>query len=143
MFLGDGEVLPEMRRLAQRLGLDDVVVFSGRADDDEIVRVLSSADVCLAPDPSSPLNDVSTMVKIAEYMAMRRPVVSFDLPESRFTAAEAALYAPPNDERAFAGCIDRLLDDPALRATLGAAGKERVDSELSWARSDGVVARGV
>ncbi len=63
------------------------------------MRILSSADVCLAPDPKNPLNDVSTMNKIVEYMAMGKPVVSYDLREARASAGEAAVYAAPNDER--------------------------------------------
>jgi glycosyltransferase involved in cell wall biosynthesis len=97
--------------------------------------VLASADVCLAPEPKNPLNDASTMIKIAEYMAMERPVVAFDLAESRVTAGAAAVYADPNDPSSFARCIDGLLDDPKRRASMGAAGRERVENGLSWEHS--------
>ena len=100
-----------------------------------MARYLSSADVCLAPDPKNPLNDVSTMNKIVEYMAMSRPLVSFDLVEARVSAGEAALYATPNDEREFARLIAELLDDPERRARMGALGRERVEQELSWEHS--------
>jgi glycosyltransferase involved in cell wall biosynthesis len=136
VFVGDGDVLAEMRALAARLGVDDAVEFTGflhgRA---EVLHVLASADVCLAPEPKNPLNDVSTMIKIAEYMAVARPVVAFDLTESRVTAAGAALYAVPNDAGSFARCIAELLDDPARRAELGAIGRARVENGLSWQRS--------
>jgi glycosyltransferase involved in cell wall biosynthesis len=91
--------------------------------------------VCLAPDPLNPLNDVSTMNKIMEYMAMSRPIVSFDLREARVSAGEAAVYAPANDESEFAKLIANLLDDPAERARLGELGRERVAGPLSWANS--------
>ena len=100
-----------------------------------MARYLSSADVCLAPDPKNPLNDVSTMNKIVEYMAMSRPLVSFDLVEARVSAGDAALYATPNDEREFARLIAELLDDPERRARMGALGRERVEQELSWEHS--------
>ncbi|HEY3262155.1 MAG TPA: glycosyltransferase, partial [Pseudonocardiaceae bacterium] len=90
---------------------------------------------CLAPDPHNPLNDVSTMNKIMEYMAMSRPIVSFDLREARVSAGEAAVYAPANDELEFAKLIARLLDDPGERARMGALGKARVDGPLSWENS--------
>ena len=110
----------EAMRLSASLGLDGLVeVHRARAEED-LVRHLASADVCLAPDPPSPLNDVSTMTKVMEYMTMGRPMVSFDLPETRVSAADAALYA--RDEAEFARLIARLLDDPAEREPDGRDG---------------------
>lgn len=136
VFVGDGDVLGEMRRLADRLGLSDRVEFPGWSQDEYIVRVLSTADVALAPDPTSPLNDVSTMVKVAEYMAMSCPLVSFDLREARASAGDAALYAPPNDEAEFAARIDELLSNRERRAAMGALGRARVEQALSWEASE-------
>ena len=73
--MGDGDVLGECGRWPRELGIADHVEFAGWRYDDEIRTMLSTADVCLAPDPPSPLNDVSTMIKIPEYMAMGKPVV--------------------------------------------------------------------
>lgn len=136
VFVGDGEMQPAMRELAAKLGLDDCVEFTGWLEPGEVVRVLSTADVSLAPEPPSPLNDVSTLMKIAEYMSMSCPIVSFDLPESRVTAGEAAFYAAGSDEEAFARGIDELLSDPARRAAMGAASRARVERDLSWTRSE-------
>ena len=135
VFAGDGEARPELMRLAGELGLHDKVEFAGWVDDEQIAGLLSSCDLCLAPEPPSPLNDRSTMVKIAEYMAMECPIVAYPLRESRFTAADAALYAKPNDVRSMAVCIEELLDDSARRAQMGQIGRERVERELSWAHS--------
>jgi glycosyltransferase involved in cell wall biosynthesis len=126
-----------VRSQAQRLAIGESVEFTGFVHEAaDVRRMLASADVCLAPEPKNPLNDLSTMIKIAEYMAMERPVVAFDLTESRVTAGEAALYAEPNDPASFARCIDRLLDDPGRRAEMGAAGRYRVENGLSWAHSE-------
>ena len=134
-FLGHGDAWDDLVALAHELGLDDRVEFTGRVPDADVARYLSTADVCLAPDPKNPLNDVSTMNKIVEYMAMSRPLVSFDLIEARVSAGDAALYATPNDEREFARLIAELLDDPERRARMGALGRERVEQELSWEHS--------
>jgi glycosyltransferase involved in cell wall biosynthesis len=134
-FVGHGDAWDDLVALAHELGLDDRVEFTGRVSDADVARYLSTADVCLAPDPKNPLNDVSTMNKIVEYMAMSRPLVSFDLIEARVSAGEAALYATPNDEREFARLIAELLDDPERRARMGALGRERVEQELSWEHS--------
>jgi glycosyltransferase involved in cell wall biosynthesis len=137
VFVGAGDVLPDMQILARDLGIADVVEFTGMVNDDErIRRVLASADLCLAPEPKTPLNDVSTMIKIAEYMAMARPVVAFDLTESRVTAGEAARYARPNEPGSFARCIAGLLDDPEARRTMGRHGRERVEKQFSWEQSE-------
>jgi glycosyltransferase involved in cell wall biosynthesis len=113
IFMGSGDCFDEVRELCTQLGLDDCVEFTGRVPDEFVQRCLSTADVCLAPDPRTPLNDVSSMNKIVEYMAVGRPIVAFDLVEARVSAADAAVYAPANDELAFAKCIDRAARRPA------------------------------
>ena len=80
--------------LSEQLGVADIVEFPGRVPDEFVQRCLSTADVCLSPDPLNPLNDVSTMNKVVEYMAMGRPIVSFDLVEARVSAGDAAVYVP-------------------------------------------------
>jgi glycosyltransferase involved in cell wall biosynthesis len=136
IFMGAGDVLDDMRSLAKSLGLGGLVDFPGRVPDDYVERVLSSSDVCLAPDPMNPLNDVSTMNKILEYMAMSRPIVSYMLREAHVSAGEAALYAPANDVSAFSDAIATLLDDPARRSRMGATGRQRIEGELSWVNSE-------
>jgi len=132
VFMGDGDVFEEMQARAQGLGLAGCVEFTGWVEHETIGRVLSSSDVCLAPDPSNPLNDVSSMVKLSEYMAMSRPIVSYDLAESRFGAGHAAAFVPPGDHAGFARLVSELLDDPDRRAAMGAAGRERVEGVLAW-----------
>ncbi|MFF4901383.1 glycosyltransferase family 4 protein [Streptomyces sp. NPDC001068] len=135
VFVGSGDAFDAMVELSGRLGLDDQVQFTGRVPDADLVRYLSTADVCLSPDPCNPLNDVSTMNKVLEYMAMGRPIVSFDLKEARVSAGEAAVYAADDDEAGFAELIALLLDDPDKRARMGKIGQERVNGPLSWQNS--------
>ncbi|MFI6801031.1 glycosyltransferase family 4 protein [Streptosporangium canum] len=135
VFVGGGDTFEDMIAFSRELGLSDSVEFTGRIPDEDLLRYLSAADVCLAPDPLNPLNDVSTMNKIMEYMAMARPIVSFDLREARVSAGDAAVYAPANDESEFAKLIARLLDDPQERRRMGETGKARVTGPLSWERS--------
>lgn len=135
ILIGEGDVWLEMKALTADLGLDDVVEFTGRIPDEDVIRILSTSDVCLAPDPKNPLNDVSTMNKIVEYMAMSRPLVSYDLKEARVSAGESAIYARANDESSFADCIDQLLDDPERRKRMGMIGRRRIEDSLSWEHS--------
>ncbi|MFF8955340.1 glycosyltransferase family 4 protein [Streptomyces sp. NPDC014894] len=135
VFVGGGDAFDAMVELSRRLGLSEHVRFTGRVPDADLVRCLSTADVCLSPDPRNPLNDVSTMNKVLEYMAMGRPIVSFDLREARVSAGDAAVYAPDDDEGEFARLIALLLDDPERRARMGRIGRERIGGRLSWRNS--------
>jgi glycosyltransferase involved in cell wall biosynthesis len=136
VFAGAGDALEDAKKLAAELGLGDRVEFPGFIDDERIVQLLRSADVCLAPEPRNPLNESSTMIKITEYLAFARPVVAFDLRETRESAGVAAAYAKDDTPAAFAQEIARLLDDPELRRTMGEEGRRRVTGELSWSNSE-------
>jgi glycosyltransferase involved in cell wall biosynthesis len=131
-IMGDGQHAPELHELAHQLQLDDYVNFTGWAKSEDLVRYLTVADVGLLPDPKNGLNEFSTMVKTMEYMAMEKPIVSFDLAETRYSAQEAALYAIPNVVKDFADKIEILLNDEELRLKMGAIGRKRVLEELSW-----------
>jgi glycosyltransferase involved in cell wall biosynthesis len=131
-LIGDGDAAPALRRLATELRLDEHVVFTGRAPDELVGRLMSSADVGLSPDPKNPLNDVSTMNKTMEYMAFELPVVAFDLVETRVSAGDAAVYAEPGREDEYADAILDLLADDVRRKQMGAAGRRRVEDVLAW-----------
>jgi glycosyltransferase involved in cell wall biosynthesis len=131
-LIGSGDCFDDLVALRDKLGLAGHVEFTGRAPDDLVKRILSTADVGLSPDPKNPLNDVSTMNKTMEYMAFELPVVAFDLRETRVSADDAAVYVKPNDEREYAEAIVALLDDEPRRAEMGKAGRVRVEQELAW-----------
>jgi glycosyltransferase involved in cell wall biosynthesis len=134
-FIGSGDEFHRLVTLTSELGLKNYVEFTGRISDDELRLYLSTADLGLAPDPKNPLNDVSTMNKIIEYMAMGIPIVSFDLKESRCSAEEAAVYVPNNDERAMGATIRSLLADPPRRRSMSEFGMMRVRQVLAWDHS--------
>ncbi len=134
LFIGEGEVRAEMETLAAELGIADSVEFTGWREDADIRRMLSTADVCLAPDPPSPLNDASTMIKVAEYMSMGAAIASYELPETRVSAGDAAAYAAAPNPESLGLCVHELLEDPDRRRRMGSYGQERV-TELSWQQS--------
>ena len=132
VFAGGGPELEALRQSANTLGLAGHLRFTGRIYGEELAAYLSTADVCVAPDPKTPLNDQSTKNKIFEYMAYARPVVLFDLVEGRRQAGDAALYARPNDPADFAARILALLDSEPLRRELGARGRKRIEERFNW-----------
>jgi glycosyltransferase involved in cell wall biosynthesis len=132
VLVGTGDAWHDLKALSTKLGLDDHVWFTGTVSDEELRRYLSTADICVDPDPSNPFNDRSTMIKITEFMALEKPIVAFDLPENRYTAQDAALFVTPNDERKFAAALAELMDDPERRSRMGAYGRRRIEDELAW-----------
>jgi glycosyltransferase involved in cell wall biosynthesis len=119
--------------MVKDMNLEDSVDFTGRIPDDQLLAILSTSDVCVNPDKPCEMNDISTMIKIMEYMALEKPIVQFDLKEGRFSAGEASLYASKDDMVAdFAARILWLLDHPEERRRMGQIGRRRVETELAW-----------
>ena len=132
VLVGSGPELDKLQCQAKELGVSDVVEFAGFLPDDRLLTVLNTADVCVNPDEFNAMNDLSTMNKIMEYMALAKPIVQFDMKEGRRSARQASVYAKPNDARDFARRIVELLDDPERRREMGAFGRRRVENDLSW-----------
>jgi glycosyltransferase involved in cell wall biosynthesis len=125
VLIGKGECWLELQRLSKELQVADFVQFLGFVSDELLIDYLSTADVCLAPDPPDRMNQLSTMTKIMEYMACQRPIVSFDLLETRRSAGEAALYVEKEDTELFARAVLELLGDRARREKMGEIGLQR------------------
>ena len=134
VIMGTGDSLQDLRDLAGNLQLNGCVELTGFVSDEDLQANLAAADICVDPDPSSPLNDVSTWIKVMEYMAAAKPIVSFDLKETRFSARDAAMYVEPNNETQFAEAIAELMDQPELQKRMGTYGRRRVEEELQWAK---------
>ena len=132
IVLGDGDALPHVKRFAHELGLEQNIWFAGWVSDlEQYYRYLSTADICVAPEPSNGYTDRSTFVKIMEYMVVGKPIVAFDLPENQVSAAEAALYVS-KDEQEFAAKLAELMDNQALRKSMGDFGRRRIEATLAW-----------
>ncbi|WP_205740805.1 glycosyltransferase family 4 protein [Haloactinopolyspora alba] len=132
-LLGYGDSLDDLRRQATRLGIDHRVTFTGRIDQDELGRWLSTADIGVTPDPPCEFNHRSTMNKTLEYMAHEVAVVATDLRETMRCAGPAAVYVPDGEPVAMAEAFAELLDDPVRRKTMGAAGRDRIETDFAWA----------
>lgn len=132
LLIGGGPEFESLVRLRDELGLAEHVEFAGFQSGDDLLRHLSSCDVGISPDPISTYNDLCTMNKTLEYMTLGLPVVQFDVVEGRASAADAAIYVADNDVGAMADAVALLADDPELRGRLGARGRERIETSLSW-----------
>ena len=140
-LIGKGDCFDELVALRDELKLVGHVEFTGRAPDELVKKIMSTADIGLSPDPMNPLNDVSTMNKTMEYMSFELPVVAFDLRETRISARDAAVYVTPTsdpeqDARDYAKAIVDILDDEAERARMGKVGRAHVEDELAWSHQE-------
>jgi len=132
VVMGAGPNLGALTQACARMQLSEFVTFTGRVDDTTLFKVLSTADVCVNPDRPNAMNDMSTMNKIMEYMALGKPIVQFDLAEGRVSAQSASLYARKTDTTDFGDKILELIDDPNRCREMGMYGRQRVRDELSW-----------
>jgi glycosyltransferase involved in cell wall biosynthesis len=133
--IGGGPAFPRLLEILKEKNLGDMVTFTGRIPDDEMIEILSTADVGVNPDKPCRMNDISTMIKIMEYMILGKPIVQFELKEGRISAQEASLYCdtdPRNQVNDFADKILWLLDHPEERKRMGEFGRRRVETELAW-----------
>lgn len=134
-IVGEGAARAELLARCHSMGLAERVTFTGHVPHERIAGLIADADIALDPAPGTELNEGSTMIKIAEYLGCGRPVVAYDLRETRRTAGEAALYAPDGDRQALAELIAGLAADGERRLALGRSARERA-LELSWERSE-------
>lgn len=132
--VGDGPELLAIKRLAEKRDVLDRFTFLGHVSHDRIPQIIEGADICLDVAPCTSLNHQSTMIKIGEYLAGGRPIVTFALDETHYTAGDCALYAAGNDLDSFCSMITRLCDDESLREGMSAQALERA-REMTWERS--------
>ncbi|WKN31277.1 glycosyltransferase family 4 protein [Porifericola rhodea] len=131
-IVGGGTSLEDIKKMATEMGVNAYVDFYGRVSDEKLLDVLNTCDVCVNPDKPTEMNNLSTMNKIMEYMALKKPIVQFDLKEGKASAQEASLYAKNNDTADFAEKIMWLLDHEKESAEMAEYGYKRVINKLSW-----------
>jgi glycosyltransferase involved in cell wall biosynthesis len=116
-----GSFTEELKTLARELQVSDRVVFTGERSD--IPPIMAACDVFSLPSFEEPFGLV-----YLEAMAMRRPVVAVHSGGTPEVVEQglSGLLSPVNDVDALASNIVTLLQDPALRARMGAYGRSRV-----------------
>lgn len=126
------KVLKEMH---SGLNLKENVKFTGYLSWNEIHAYLNTADIGLSPDLYTLQNNISTMIKIMEYMSHGLPILSFDLKENKYSAGEAAVYCESYDYKDFAEKILLMLEDKELLKKKSAIGINRYKNIFNWSNS--------
>ncbi|MBI3974613.1 MAG: glycosyltransferase family 4 protein [Chloroflexi bacterium] len=120
--------LERYRRQAFELQILDHVTFTGRVPYLQAPAHLALADVAVSAKQST----TEANGKLLNYMAMGLPAVVYDTPVAREVLADLAVYVAAGDVASLAEAIAGLLDDPAQRAALAPALRQRAEREFSW-----------
>lgn len=139
LIVGGHDAEPDLARvkaLAARLGIDARVTFTGLVEPSRVPELLERATVLVLPNPASAISTRYTSpLKLFEYLAAGRAIVASDLPSIREVVHDGveALLVAPGDATALADGIKRVLDDPALAASLARAAAD-LAPQYSWQR---------
>jgi len=136
VLIGNGSAYEELISMSRDLNIDDIVEFTGRLLPSKVYQRLATVDICVQPDRKNTFTDSCTMVKDLEYMALAKPIVAFDLLETRYSCDETALYAKNNSHEDFARQILKLAEEPKLRAYMGELGRKRLYEQFTWSHSE-------
>ena len=132
VMVGSGGAFERLRQLRDELGLREAVDMTGTIPWDQVLRTFAATDICVQPDLPDVLNSKLTMNKLMEYMAFGKPIVAFDMTETRISGGEGGVYVSQHDADGLAAAVIELADDPDRRARLGQAGRKRIEDELAW-----------
>lgn len=128
---GKGPLTPELKNLAQTLGIQDRVFFPGRIEERDLVNYYTAAEIfCL---PSIERNEAYGIVQL-EAMACGKPVVCYELNNGVTFVNQhekTGLVVPVKDVTALARALNRLLQDNTLRSRLGEYARQRVMHEFA------------
>jgi glycosyltransferase involved in cell wall biosynthesis len=129
---GEGNLTEQLKAMVQERNLGDIVTFPGFVDNSTVYDVIGQHHLMVMPSLKEGFG-----VAALEAGACSRPVVASrvgGIPEV-LQDGVTGLLIPPGDERALAGAILRLANDPGLRLRMGEAARERVQTVFDWERS--------
>ncbi len=130
LIVGEEGQLNVNKRLVERYGISDKVIFAGTVPYVEVPKYISCMDVCLIPFKKDAVSKNSLPLKLFEYMACEKPVISTRLPGVIDSVGERILYASNSDE--FYENILYLYKNDSVRRKLGREGREFVKSNYDW-----------
>jgi glycosyltransferase involved in cell wall biosynthesis len=136
LLVGDGEAYTALQAQARALGLDGIVVFTGRQPHAEIERYYSIIDILAFPRHAVPVCEAIAPIKPFEAMAMERAVVVSGVAALREIVEHevTGLVHRPGDADDLAGQLERYLQDPGLARAHAQRGAAWVREHRSWAR---------
>ncbi len=129
VVIGDGSLIPELRALADSLGVSGAVQFRGWVSDEQLTRAYAECAVFVLPSAGEGFG-----LTHLEAMAFGRPVVGARAGATPEVVCDGTtgLLVPYGSAPALADALIRLLADDKLRGRLGAAGRARVAEGFTY-----------
>lgn len=137
LVVGTGPSIPELKHLAEQLGVGDAVVFAGHIPATHVGAYYDLIDVFVVSRDRSRVTNLVTPIKPLEAMARGKAVVMSGLPSLRELgeSAAAARWFEPGNINELADCAAALLANPSECAALGERARSWVQRERTWSRS--------
>ena len=132
--VGGGELLPDLKEQAERLGIAARITWSGSLAQREVLQRYRAADLFVLACRIGADGDRDGLPNVlveASSQALACVSTSISGVPELIADSESGLLVPPEDPAALAATIERAIRDPALRARLGAAGEQRVRSAFN------------
>ena len=127
VFVGKGDALKDSLCLAQELGIEKNVIFTGPVSARDLVAFYQIADIFVLPSLSEGLP-----TSILEAMHFGLPVVSTDIPGVKDHFNDFAILVPPKNELALSNAIISVLDDEDFASMLSRRGRKLVLDKYTW-----------
>jgi len=137
ILIGDGPERKALEAEAVQLGIREQVNFLGYiADENSLCEKLLACQLAVCPDMPNEMNQMASMNKITEYLALGLPIVLFDLRENVRTVDECSIIVKEPNPVALAEGMRSLLYNHDLRNTLSERSRQRFVQYLSWDRQE-------
>jgi PEP-CTERM/exosortase A-associated glycosyltransferase len=134
LIVGGGQEAAALRQRAESLGLGGRVTFAGQVPHAEVMRYYSIMDVLVYPRLRRRITEMVTPIKPLEAMSMGKAVVASDVGglKELVTDGITGVLFPAEDERGLARTLLTCINDPALRARLGASARASMIASRNW-----------
>lgn len=132
LIVGEEGMLSENKELIRRYRVEDKVIFTGTVPYTKVPLYISVMDVCLIPFKQNAISQNAVPLKLFEYMACEKPVISTNLKGVREAVGDRVLYA--NTEQEYKDCIKTLMSSPEFANELGKRGREFVVENYEWSK---------
>lgn len=134
VLAGDGPLVPSLRRQVRELGLEERVLFLGSLPYPRVPIILAASDVCAAPFARERNDRIGiSPIKLFEYMAMGRAIVTTDVAGVREVVRDAGIIVHPDSPFELARALEELLRDPTRAEAMGSSGLAYA-KHCSWER---------
>lgn len=118
--------------LAKKYGLKDRVIFTGMVPYSQVPKFISAMDACLIPFSRNAISENALPLKLFEYMACSKPVISTVLPGVKKVIGDNIIYT--NSVEDYRSAISQLYDNPELIDAMGISGRQFVETGYDWAK---------